>query len=57
MANGAGQEDDFNSAHYNMKIQDLQADLFIMKQERDQLKDDVNSLKKQLYLAAQREKS
>lgn len=49
--------EDFSSAHYNMKIQDLQADLFIMKQERDQLKDDVNALKKQLYLASQRERS
>lgn len=45
---------DMKSAHYNMKLQDLQADLFIMKQERDQLKDDVTTLKKQLYLSSQK---
>lgn len=51
---GSNEEhEDINSAHYNMKIQDLQADLFIMKQERDQLKDDVTGLKKQLYLQSQ----
>ncbi|CAK9438733.1 uncharacterized protein LODBEIA_P29570 [Lodderomyces beijingensis] len=40
-----------SSAHYNMKIKDLEADLYILKQERDQLKDNVTSLQKQLYLA------
>ncbi|KAI5955724.1 KEL2 [Candida jiufengensis] len=40
-----------NNAHYNMKIKDLEADLYIMKQERDQLKDNVTSLQKQLYLS------
>ncbi|CAH6722113.1 kelch repeat-containing protein 1 [[Candida] jaroonii] len=39
------------NAHYNMKIKDLEADLFILKQERDQLKDNMTSLQKQLYLA------
>ncbi|CAK7895944.1 kelch repeat-containing protein 1 [[Candida] anglica] len=50
---GIEEEDhnDITSAHFNMKLQDLQADLFIMKQERDQLKDDVTTLKKQLYLS------
>ncbi|ODV76826.1 uncharacterized protein CANTADRAFT_57681 [Suhomyces tanzawaensis NRRL Y-17324] len=38
-----------NHAHFNMKIQDLEADLYILKQERDQLKDNVTSLQKQLY--------
>lgn len=51
----AGDEDDeeggFTSAHYNMKLKDLEADLYILKQERDQLTDNVTSLKKELYLA------
>lgn len=49
-----GDEDDDNSienAHYNMKLKDLEADLFILKQERDQLKENVTSLQKELYLA------
>ncbi|CAX44277.1 cell fusion/morphology, Kelch domain-containing protein, putative [Candida dubliniensis CD36] len=44
-------EDVISTAHYNMKIKDLEADLYILKQERDQLKDNVTSLQKQLYLA------
>ncbi|KAK7681150.1 hypothetical protein QCA50_015765 [Cerrena zonata] len=43
--------DGITSAHFNMKIKDLEADLFILKQERDQLKEQVTSLQKQLYLA------
>lgn len=48
---GNSDEDDFDdieNAHLNMKIRDLQAELFITKQERDQLKDDVLDLKKKL---------
>lgn len=44
-------EEEFTSAHYNMKLKDLEADLYILKQERDQLTDTVSSLKKELYLA------
>ncbi|KAL6453924.1 KEL2 Kelch repeat-containing protein 2 [Candida maltosa Xu316] len=44
-------EEVISTAHYNMKIKDLEADLYILKQERDQLKDNVTSLQKQLYLA------
>lgn len=45
------EEEGITSAHFNMKIKDLEADLFVLKQERDQLKDNVTSLQKQLYLA------
>ncbi|RLV91265.1 Kelch repeat-containing protein 2 [Spathaspora sp. JA1] len=38
------------NAHLNIKIKDLEADLYIIKQERDQLKDHVTSLQKELYL-------
>lgn len=41
----------FTSAHYNMKLKDMEADLYILKQERDQLNETVASLKKELYLA------
>lgn len=41
----------FTSAHYNMKLKDMEADLYILKQERDQLNEKVASLKKELYLA------
>lgn len=47
-------EDDegvISNAHFNMKIKDLEADLYIIKQERDQLKNNVTALQKQLYLA------
>lgn len=46
-------EDDghISSAHFNMKIKDLEADLFVLKLERDQLKESVTTLQKQLYLA------
>lgn len=44
-------EDDLQSAHYQMKVKDLEADLYIMKQERDLLIENVNSLKKELYFA------
>lgn len=39
------------SAHYNMRLKDLEADLYILKQERNLLNDTVATLKKQLYLA------
>ncbi|ODQ58911.1 hypothetical protein WICANDRAFT_16241, partial [Wickerhamomyces anomalus NRRL Y-366-8] len=42
------EEEDIESAHYNLKIRDLQAELFITKQERDELKHDVLELKKKL---------
>ncbi|KAK6203638.1 uncharacterized protein RJT21DRAFT_119803 [Scheffersomyces amazonensis] len=48
---GDGDVDEFNNAHYNMKIKDLEADIYIIKQERDQLKENVTNLQKQLYLA------
>lgn len=41
----------FTKAHYNMKLKDLEADLYILKQEKEQLNDTVASLKKELYLA------
>lgn len=47
----ADDEGHISSAHFNMKIKDLEADLFILKQERDQLKENVTSLQKKLYLA------
>ncbi|RCK60624.1 Kelch repeat-containing protein 2 [Candida viswanathii] len=55
--NGEAVQDDgddepvISAAHYNMKVKDLEADLYILKQERDQLKENVTSLQKQLYLA------
>lgn len=42
---------EFTAAHYNMKLKDIEADLYIMRQERDQLNDVVTLLKKELYLA------
>lgn len=44
-------DDGLTSAHFGMKIKDLEADIFVLKQERDQLKDTVTSLQKQLYLS------
>lgn len=41
----------FTAAHYDMKVKDLEADLYILRQERDLLNDTVSALKKQLYLA------
>ncbi len=46
------EEEDIESAHYNLKIRDLQAELFITKQERDELKHDVLELKKKLLNSA-----
>lgn len=51
---GNEEEDEHESisnAHFNMRIKDLEADLYIIKQERNQLKDNVTSLQKQLYLS------
>lgn len=38
-----------NDAHFNMKLNDLKAELFIVKQERDSMKDEMLELKKKLY--------
>lgn len=40
------QESNMKFARYNMKINDLKAELYIIKQERDNLKDEVLELKK-----------
>lgn len=45
------EEGGFTKAHYNMKLKDLEADLYILRQEKEQLNDTVASLKKELYLA------
>lgn len=45
------EEGGFTKAHYTMKLKDLEADLYILKQEKEQLNDTVASLKKELYLA------
>lgn len=39
------------AAHYNMKIKEMQAELFVMKNENEHLSSTVSSLKKELYLA------
>ncbi|KAH3676393.1 hypothetical protein WICMUC_002024 [Wickerhamomyces mucosus] len=59
-ANGASKqvsenssEDDFDNSHYNLKISDLEAELYIIKQERDELKENVLTLKKDLFKARQ----
>ncbi|GEQ67562.1 hypothetical protein JCM33374_g1227 [Metschnikowia sp. JCM 33374] len=44
------EEEKLTAAHYSMKLKDLEADLYIMKQDRDQLNDQVSALKKELYL-------
>lgn len=46
-----GEEEDLANAHYQMRVRDLEADIYIIKQERDELNDTVNSLKKELYFA------
>lgn len=47
--NGADEgDDDLKNAHYDFKIKDLEAELFIIKQERDELKDSVLQLRKKL---------
>ncbi|AEY96068.1 FADL149Wp [Eremothecium gossypii FDAG1] len=38
-----------NDAHYNLRIKDLKAELFIVRQERDSLKDELLQLKKRLF--------
>lgn len=42
------EEEDIENAHYNLKIRDLQAESFIYKQERDELKQEILELKKKL---------
>lgn len=44
-------EADGVAAHYNMKIKEMQAELFVMKNENEHLSSTVSSLKKELYLA------
>lgn len=39
------------AAHYNMKIKEMQAELFVIKQDNETLSSMVSSLKKELYLA------
>lgn len=41
-----GQDSNMKFARYNVKINDLKAELYIIKQERDNLKDEVLELKK-----------
>ncbi|AET37818.1 uncharacterized protein Ecym_2061 [Eremothecium cymbalariae DBVPG len=38
----------FNNAHYDLRIKDLKAELYITSQERDSLKDELLQLKKRL---------
>ncbi|KAK6455979.1 uncharacterized protein RJT20DRAFT_145221 [Scheffersomyces xylosifermentans] len=45
------EEEVISTAHYNMKVKDLEADLYILKQERDTLKEKATNLQKQLYMA------
>lgn len=45
------EENDLANAYYQMRVRDLEADIYIMKQEKDQLNETVNSLKKELYFA------
>lgn len=51
-SSGQGEEDedeeDLKDAEFNMKIRDLEAELFITKQDRDELKEQVVAVKKQL---------
>ncbi|KAG7891419.1 hypothetical protein KL936_001362 [Ogataea polymorpha] len=47
--NGTSGIDTSFDARYDFKIKDLEADLFIVSQERDQLKEEVILLKKKLY--------
>jgi len=42
------EEEDIENAHYNLKIRDLQAELYITQQERNDLKRDVLELKKKM---------
>jgi hypothetical protein len=44
-------EEDVANAHFNLKIRDLQAEVYIIKKDRDDLKEEVMSLKKKLYNA------
>ena len=45
------ENESISNAHFNMRIKDLEADLYIIKQERNQLKDNVTTLQKQLYMS------
>lgn len=49
---GDDEDEDVANAHYNLKIRDLQAELYIIKKERDDLKDEALTLKKKLYNAS-----
>lgn len=41
-------KEDFENEHYNLKIKDLQAELFITKQDNNDLKQEILTLKKKL---------
>lgn len=45
-------DEEVANAHYNLKVRDLQAELYIIKKERDDLKEEALTLKKKLYNAA-----
>lgn len=45
------ESEDLADAYYQMRIRDLEADIYIIKQERDQLNEQVNTLKKKLYFS------
>ncbi|CDK25261.1 unnamed protein product [Kuraishia capsulata CBS 1993] len=45
----AAEDEDDVVNHYDLKIKDMEADLFIVTQERDQLKEEVHALKKKLF--------
>lgn len=40
----------FLNTHYKLKLKNLQADFYVLKQERDKLKEEVTGLQKQMYL-------
>lgn len=48
---GAGDIESGVAAHFNMKIKEMEAELFVMKSENESLSSQVASLKKELYLA------
>jgi chromosome segregation ATPase len=42
--------EDFENEHYNLKVRDLQAELFITKQDNEDLKREILTLKKKLLV-------
>lgn len=45
---GSNSSGSSNDTHYQLKIKDLRAEIFIIKEERDSLKEDIMTLKKKL---------